>query len=262
MRWSTPGMRVVARSGFATKLSSNPNAKITAARRNTRPGPGLDSEMATPTMKRKNGKITSVGVRPCHSAWRSGRYTADHVPGLLTTTIAAIVNPRKASSETRRVAGMRPPPGLPAFEDRRTFVPERGDALAKILRRRADLRPARLQPLRVVRRLPVLRADRLFDRAERDRRAARDARRQPRHLGVEVAVANHARDEADLAGVVGAHVFAKHQHVERAVTADVVREPHEAHPPGGYDTEIRVAGPELRRGGRQAHVARHRDGEA
>jgi len=28
--------------------------------------------MATPTMNKKNGKITSVGVRPCQSACLSG----------------------------------------------------------------------------------------------------------------------------------------------------------------------------------------------
>jgi hypothetical protein len=61
--------------------------------------------MATPTMNRKKGKITSVGVQPCQSAWRNGEYTACHVPGLLTTTIAAIVSPRKASSERSRDGG-------------------------------------------------------------------------------------------------------------------------------------------------------------
>ena len=31
-----------------------------------------EKAMETPTMKRKNGKIVSVEVQPCHSAWRSG----------------------------------------------------------------------------------------------------------------------------------------------------------------------------------------------
>src|SRR6266849_8478705 len=56
-------------------------------------------------MKRKNGKIKSVGVQPCQSAWRSGPYTARHVPGLLTRTIAATVIPRKTSSDSSRRSG-------------------------------------------------------------------------------------------------------------------------------------------------------------
>lgn len=58
--------------------------------------------MATPTMNRKNGKIRSVGVQPCHAAWRSGGWIALQVPGLFTSSIPAIVMPRKMSSETSR----------------------------------------------------------------------------------------------------------------------------------------------------------------
>src|SRR2546422_7024085 len=43
---------------------------------------------------------------------------------------------------------------------------ERGHTLAEILRRGADLRPARLQPLCLVRRLPVLSTDGFLHRAE------------------------------------------------------------------------------------------------
>src|SRR5262249_56070357 len=50
--------------------------------------------------------------------------------------------------------------------------------------------------------------------------------------------------------------------VARDASADVVRGPAADHRHRGIDPELRVAGPELRRGGRQAHVARHRDGEA
>ena len=32
----------------------------------------LDSVIETPTMKRKNGKMRSVGVQPCHSACVNG----------------------------------------------------------------------------------------------------------------------------------------------------------------------------------------------
>src|SRR5262245_12997768 len=55
-------------------------------------------------MKRKNGKTRSVGVHPCHGAWRSAPYcvASPHAPGLLTTIIAAIVRPRKTSRERRR----------------------------------------------------------------------------------------------------------------------------------------------------------------
>src|SRR4051794_37926996 len=55
-----------------------------------------------PTMKRKNGKIRSVGVHPFHSACSSGGKIALHVPGLLTSSMPATVRPRKTSSESRR----------------------------------------------------------------------------------------------------------------------------------------------------------------
>jgi len=64
----------------------------------------FDSVIDTPTMKRKKGKIVSVGVQPFHSAWRSGQYTLPQSPGLFTMTMAAMVAPRKTSSDTRRVA--------------------------------------------------------------------------------------------------------------------------------------------------------------
>ena len=53
----------------------------------------------TPTMNKKNGKTRSVGVAPCHSAWRSGENTCDQLPGSLTTIIAAIVRPLKKSRD-------------------------------------------------------------------------------------------------------------------------------------------------------------------
>src|ERR1700693_4531949 len=116
MRWSTPGMRIVARSKFATACKRSPRAKMITERRQilsrTRPrgSPAARRRarakgIATPTMNRKKGKIRSVGVQPCQSACRSGAYTARHVPGLLTSTIAATVNPRNTSSERSRRAG-------------------------------------------------------------------------------------------------------------------------------------------------------------
>ena len=61
-----------------------------------------DSVIDTPTMKRKNGKIRSVGVQPFQSACSSGQYIAPHVPGLLTMVIPAMVMPRNASSDISR----------------------------------------------------------------------------------------------------------------------------------------------------------------
>src|SRR5687768_17518556 len=58
--------------------------------------------MATPTMNRKNGKIRSVGVQPCQSACLSGPYMWCHEPGLFTMSIAAMVMPRKMSSDASR----------------------------------------------------------------------------------------------------------------------------------------------------------------
>src|SRR4029079_12380814 len=52
-----------------------------------------------------DGKTTSVGVQPCHSACRSGAYTWSPSPGVLTSTMKAIVRPRNASRETRREVG-------------------------------------------------------------------------------------------------------------------------------------------------------------
>ncbi len=33
----------------------------------------IEKTPAVPTMKRKNGKMRSVGVQPCHSAWSNGQ---------------------------------------------------------------------------------------------------------------------------------------------------------------------------------------------
>src|SRR5579885_211346 len=63
--------------------------------------------MATPTIHRKDGKTTSVMVHPFHSACSSGAYTARPVPGLFTSTMRAMVAPRKASRETNRCAVKR-----------------------------------------------------------------------------------------------------------------------------------------------------------
>lgn len=46
--------------------------------------------------------MQSVGVTPCQDACRSGGYTCSDKPGVFTIIIAAIVNPRNASKETKR----------------------------------------------------------------------------------------------------------------------------------------------------------------
>ena len=45
------------------------DVRASAGRNKTR----FDSVSDTPTMKRKNGKIRSVGVQPCHGACNSGQ---------------------------------------------------------------------------------------------------------------------------------------------------------------------------------------------
>ena len=83
MRCSTPGMRTPAKSKYGISRSSMPRAKIRTLRlkilRCKSPFPFPSSffrdsakEIATPTMNTKKGKTRSVGVQPCHSAWRSG----------------------------------------------------------------------------------------------------------------------------------------------------------------------------------------------
>ena len=62
-----------------------------------------EKNIAEPIIKRKKGKTKSVGVAPCHSACNKGAYTCDHVPGVLTKIIKAIVMPLKASSARYRV---------------------------------------------------------------------------------------------------------------------------------------------------------------
>ena len=83
-----------------------PSAKMIAARRKIELQLAVffESVIETPTMKRKNGKMRSVGVQPCQAACSSGQYTFPQSPGLLTMTIPAIVSPRKTSSDTRRVS--------------------------------------------------------------------------------------------------------------------------------------------------------------
>ncbi len=75
-------MRRVARWNQGSACSKTPRAKIARDRHSTRPtspaarsssrGPSA-SGIDTPTMKRKNGKIMSVGVNPLHSACRRGQ---------------------------------------------------------------------------------------------------------------------------------------------------------------------------------------------
>jgi hypothetical protein len=55
-----------------------------------------------PTMKRKNGKMRSVGVQPCHLACCSGGKIALQLPGSLTRSIPATVRPRKMSRDSNR----------------------------------------------------------------------------------------------------------------------------------------------------------------
>ncbi len=97
----------------ASRCSSSPMAMIFAPRQSTarnkapRSPPASNrgvrpSEIETPTMKRKNGKIRSVGVQPCHSECSSGAYTWPQSPGSLTSSIAATVMPRRASTEAKR----------------------------------------------------------------------------------------------------------------------------------------------------------------
>jgi len=53
-----------------------------------------------PAMKRKKGKMRSVGVHPFHFECCKGWYTKSQLPGQLTIIIRATVNPLKISSET------------------------------------------------------------------------------------------------------------------------------------------------------------------
>jgi hypothetical protein len=55
--------------------------------------------MDTPTMKRKNGKTRSVGVRPFHSACRKGGKIYAQDPGVFTRIMPAMVKPLKASRD-------------------------------------------------------------------------------------------------------------------------------------------------------------------
>ena len=79
MRCNTPGMRtvssVVERNGkFFSKMPSanRISARVSAWRMISaldapcRRRLAIEKGSATPTMKRKNGKIQSVGVAPCH----------------------------------------------------------------------------------------------------------------------------------------------------------------------------------------------------
>ena len=61
--------------------------------------------METPTMTRKQGKIRSAAVGSFHFAWVSCGKTWLYVPGSVTSTMAAIVSPRRTSSESSRCGG-------------------------------------------------------------------------------------------------------------------------------------------------------------
>ncbi|MNT88300.1 hypothetical protein D3C72_2288410 [compost metagenome] len=55
--------------------------------------------MDTPTIKRKKGKIRSVGVQPFQLACSKGAYIFPQSPGLFTKIIAATVAPLKKSRD-------------------------------------------------------------------------------------------------------------------------------------------------------------------
>jgi hypothetical protein len=85
MRWSTPGIRTCWRwkRKYESTFRASPIPKMIAERRSvwrkrslfaaplSRRRPN-ENAIETPTMKRKKGKIVSVYVQPCHSAWRNG----------------------------------------------------------------------------------------------------------------------------------------------------------------------------------------------
>ena len=55
-----------------------------------------------PIAKRNDGNTRSVGVNPCHEAWRSGPQATLPLPGVFTMIMSAIVMPRKMSSARMR----------------------------------------------------------------------------------------------------------------------------------------------------------------
>ena len=60
----------------------------------------IDSGIAMPIMNRKDGKIRSAGVKPCHGAWSS--HQGGCGPELSTKIIPTIVNPLYTSNESNR----------------------------------------------------------------------------------------------------------------------------------------------------------------
>lgn len=61
--------------------------------------------MATPTIQRKDGKIMSVKVQPCHLAWSNRAYTWGQPPAVFTSMMLAMVAPWNTSSESSNRAG-------------------------------------------------------------------------------------------------------------------------------------------------------------
>jgi hypothetical protein len=55
--------------------------------------------IATPDIKRKEGKTRSVGVHPCHEACLRGANTWLQVPGVFTIIMKATVMPLNTSSD-------------------------------------------------------------------------------------------------------------------------------------------------------------------
>src|SRR5271165_3031127 len=112
MRCRTPATRQVERWNSGNPFRNKPIRKIIALRRKVRStSVRFDSPRCrrdrndklsdTPTIKRKNGKIRSVGVQPFQSECFNGA-KGKSLPGLFTRIMAAMVPPRKTSSENRR----------------------------------------------------------------------------------------------------------------------------------------------------------------
>lgn len=97
------------------QFSSTPIPKISTVRKriffSTSADPSasyleIENASALPTANRKNGKTRSVGVQPSQGACFSGAYTYFPLPGVLTSTIPAMVIPRKMSRARNRFDGL------------------------------------------------------------------------------------------------------------------------------------------------------------
>src|SRR5215470_12152875 len=142
------------------------------------------------------------------------------------------------------------------------LLEHRADALLGVLGAVDQAVPALRQQHGAVRGVAILRAHDLLDRADRQRRAARELVRDAPDLLVEGLIGEYAGYQPPVVRLLSADIVAEQRRVERPVAAEIMHEARVAEAPARCKAQIDVSGAELRGGGGEPDVARPGDRRA